>query len=296
MDRIDLHVHSIASDGTFSSRELLAEAKRINLTTIAITDHDCVDGLDEGIIAASKLGIEFVPGVEITTLFENKRIEILGYFIDPLNERLSELLATMATSRAKRTPRILQRLEELGLPLTEKDLHLKTGEALNTVSRSRIGRAMVEKGHVKNLQQAFDDYLAESKPANVQMFLPDVRETIETIRLARGICVIPHSMGFWNKDLNALETAIKNLKKIGLQGIEVYYPYAVRYRGSRAISPEFVENGTKVLEELARAENMTITGGTDFHGDVGRLGDINIPDGTMDRFRSHAESILGKEL
>lgn len=296
LDHIDLQTHSTASDGTFSPSELLAEAKRVNLTTLAITDHDSVAALDEGYHAALTHRIEFVPGVEITSRFENDRIEILGYYIDPQDERLQQLLATMAKSRADRTPQILKRLAKFGMPITENDLHLQPQETLNAVGRPRIARAMVEKGYVETLQQAFDGYLGEGKPANVSMYLPAVKETIETIHTAGGIAVVPHPMGFWHSDLETLAGAIKRLKTSGVNGIEVYYAYEVRYQGRRAISPHFIETGVTFLEELAKTEELAITGGTDFHGDVGQLGAIEIPDGTMERFRSYAEAVLGRKL
>lgn len=272
------------------------EAQRVHLTTIAITDHDTVAGLAEGIEAAKNYGIEFVPGMEITSLFETRRIEILGYYIDPRNEPLQQLLATMAKSRAERTPRILERLAQLDLPITEEDLHLAPTEALSAIGRPRIARAMVARGYVKDMQEAFDGYLGEGQPANAPMFLPEVKETIATIKTAGGIAVVPHPIGFWNNDLETLGGAIKRLKKRRLEGIEVYYAYAVRYRGNRTIPLEFIERGVRFLEELAKTEDMAITGGTDFHGDVGRLGDIAIPDGTMDRFRSYAKAALGRKL
>ncbi|MHA2273425.1 MAG: PHP domain-containing protein [Candidatus Hodarchaeales archaeon] len=296
MDQIDLQTHSTASDGTFSPSELLAEAKRVNLTTLALTDHDSVAGLAEGRRAALTYKIEFVPGVEITSRFENRRIEILGYYIDPQNERLQHLLTTMAKSRADRTPQILKRLAELGMPITENDLHLKPQETLNAVGRPRIARAMVEKGYVETLQQAFDGYIGEGKPANVSMYLPAVKETIEAIHRAGGIAVVPHPMGFWNSDLETLARAIKRLKNSGVNGIEVYYAYEVRYQGNRAIPPDFIETGVTFLEELAKTKELAVTGGTDFHGDIGQLGAIEIPDGTMDRFRSYAEAALARKL
>ncbi|MFQ5977009.1 MAG: PHP domain-containing protein [Candidatus Heimdallarchaeota archaeon] len=296
MDRIDLQTHSTASDGTFSPSELLAEARRVHLTTIAITDHDTIAGLAEGTRAARTCEIEFVPGVEITSLFETRRIEILGYYIEPQNESLQQLLATMAKSRAERTPRILERLAQLDMPITEEDLDLGPTENLSAIGRPRIARAMVAQGYVKDMQEAFDGYLGEGQPANAPMFLPDVKETIITIKTAGGIAVVPHPMGFWNNDLETLTKAIKRLKKRGLEGIEVYYAYAVRYRGSRTIPPEYIEGGMSFLEELAKTEDMAITGGTDFHGDVGGLGEITIPDGTMDRFRNYAEATLGRKL
>jgi hypothetical protein len=103
-------------------------------------------------------------------------------------------------------------------------------------------------------------------------------------------------MGFWNNDLEMLARAVKRLKNSGVNGIEVYYAYEVRYQGNRAISPDFIETGVPFLEELAKTEELTITGGTDFHGDIGELGAIEIPDGTMERFRSYAEAVLGRKL
>ncbi|KXJ99225.1 MAG: DNA polymerase III PolC-type [Nitrospira sp. OLB3] len=190
MSRIDLHLHTTHSDGSFSTREVMTFAKQAGVSALAITDHDIVDGIPEAIAAGQELSIEVVPGVEISSRFQGSELHILGYFINWRDTVLNERMARLRAGRHERNPRIVQRLNELGIDITYDEVRALAGT--ESVGRPHIARVLMEKKIVSSAKEAFDRYLANGRPAYVDRELPEPEEAVQWIREAGGIPVLAH--------------------------------------------------------------------------------------------------------
>lgn len=248
MSRIDLHLHTTYSDGSFRPTEVLALAKRAQVTALSITDHDTVEGIPEALEAAQQLGIEVIPGIEISSRVEKTEVHILGYFIDWKNEAFLDSIARFRESRHQRNPRIIKKLNELGLSLTYDEVKALAGT--DVVGRPHIARVLMEKGYVTSAKEAFDRYLADGSAAYVPRDLPAPAEAIAVIKAAGGVAVLAHPSWL---DRDGIDTFCRQLKAVGLQGIEVYY------------STHRPEQTAQYLE-TARRLDLLVTGGSDFHG------------------------------
>ncbi len=255
--RIDLHIHSSASDGTFSPDEIVALAKKLNLSAIAITDHDTIDGSKEVIQKGIPFDFKFLTGVEISAdppppFSCSGSFHILGYLFRIDDDTLNKTLYTLQTARRNRNPKIIELLNKLGFDITIDEVIDFTGEG--QIGRPHIARLMMKKGFVESMDKAFDNYLGRGKPAYVDKYRLGCSEAIEMITGAGGIPVLAHPSLFTIEN-KSFEELIHVLKDIGLKGIEAYYP-------------EHSENNTSYYLELARKHGLLITGGTDFHGSM----------------------------
>jgi len=265
---IDLHTHTAASDGTLSPSAIINYARTKGLEALAITDHDTVEGLAEAAAEAARTAFELVPGVEISAQYPQGTLHILGYYMDFTNASFLKDLSVLQDARADRNPRIVRRLQELGLAVTYEEIEAEAVSGL--VGRPHFAQVLVKKGYVKDPQQAFDRYLKKGAPAYEEKFRFPVKDAIRMIAQAGGIPVLGHPVTLNCSNLQ-LETEIGAWKELGLQGIEVYYP-------------EHDHIQTRLYEELARRHNLVATGGSDFHGNMikgvdlgsGR-GSLNIP-------------------
>ena len=255
---IDLHIHSTASDGSLTPSEILQQAQKLNLAAIAITDHDSLEGSKAAIGIGIPSSIHFLTGVEISAAYPSffpgsGSLHILGYSIRLNDTVLNQTLDKLQRARKNRNPEILKRLNKLGLPLSLEEVREEVGQG--QLGRPHIARAMVNKGYVQSIDEAFDSFLGTDKPAYVDKYRIQCAEAIALIRGAGGIPVLAHP-GLLNaageQDLNHL---IVNLIKIGIQGIEVYYP-------------EHTHQQINYYTDLAERHNLLITGGTDFHGTI----------------------------
>jgi len=268
---IDLHVHTTASDGTLSPRELVALAREKGLTAIAVTDHDTIDGVVEALKAGSELGIEVIPGVEISVDHNGSEMHILGYYINPRSAFLLEQLRLLRDYRNQRNPKMVARLQQLGLDVTMEELEAEAGGKV--IGRPHLASLMVKKGYVRTKQEAFDLYLATGKPAYFKKEKLTPVEGIEMVQKAGGIPVLAHPIYLKEAaEPQKLARLLEELKGFGLRGIEAYYS---------AHTPE----ETGLYLQLAEDLGLLITGGTDFHGankpeiDLGTgLGELCIPD------------------
>jgi predicted metal-dependent phosphoesterase TrpH len=243
--RVDLHVHTSASDGTLSPAEVVQEAKQIGLAGVGIADHDTVDGLGPAISAGRELGIVVVPGVEINTDYDNEELHMLGYFIDPDSEYLRDRLQYLRSARADRAIKIVERLKELGVHISiEKVREFAGGGA---IGRPHIARAIVEAGYAPSLSAAFGKYLVRGAPAYVPRYKLTPFEAVEIIHNAGGVAVFAHP-GLAHHD-----ELIPELVKVGLEGIEVYHT-----EHTPAQSAHYLR--------LAEKYNLVPTGGSDSHG------------------------------
>ncbi len=250
---IDLHVHTTASDGTFSPSEVVKHAQAKGLTAIAITDHDTVQGVAEAVEVGRLLGLEVIPGVEISVDHANKEMHILGYFIELDSPVLAEKLKELQSYRELRNPLMVEKLCSLGLAVTlEEVAAIAQGDI---IGRPHFAALLVKKGYVVDKPTAFERYLAQGKPAYVKKEKLTPAEGIQLILAAGGIPVLAHPKYLLESNSpESLSTLIKSLKKLGLQGIEVYY-------STHTTQEE------KLYKKLANSENLLLTGGSDFHGD-----------------------------
>ena len=250
MSRIDLHLHTTHSDGSFSTREVMTFAKQAGVTALAITDHDIVAGIAEATAIGTELGIEVVPGVEISSRLGESELHILGYFLNWTDPLLAQRLSSLRDSRHTRNPKIVQRLNELGIPITYEEVRALAGT--ESVGRPHIARLLMEKKFVTSAKEAFDRYLANGRPAFVDRELPEPAQAVQWIREAGGVPVLAHPT--WVRtSADGLRTLIRELKATGLGGIEVHY------------STHTPSQTTEYLE-LAKQCDLVVTGGSDFHG------------------------------
>jgi len=259
--RVDLHVHTTASDGLLTPAEVVQLALDQGLAAIAVVDHDTLAGFAEARSAARGTRLEIVPGVEISSDWPVGDFHILGLCVDPWDGPLNESLAAMRVARLHRARKMLEKLAALGMPLDwEEVATLSNGSSV--VGRLHIARAMVHRGYVSTIPEAFQHYIGRYGPAYVPRLRMTPVEVIGLIRRAGGIAVLAHPAA------SGLIEHIPTLASLGLQGVEVLYP---------GHSLEDV----KVLLRLARQYRLLVTGGSDFHGFGGGegalLGSLNVP-------------------
>lgn len=277
--RIDLHLHTTYSDGSLPPEEVLALANKAGVSALAITDHDTVDGLPEAIEAGASMGIEVIPGIEISSSYDDTELHILGYFLDWHDPTLLARLARLRTSRHQRNPRIIHKLNDLGLAITYDEVKALAGT--DSVGRPHIARVLMEKGYVRSAKEAFDRFLAEGAAAYVPRELPDPAEAIAWIRAANGLPVLAHPA--WVKaSEDGLLRLCEKLKAQGLMGIEVHYSTHKPAQTSQYLN-------------VARRLSLLVTGGSDFHGltkpdievGIGR-GTLRVPEKLLESLKKAA--------
>jgi predicted metal-dependent phosphoesterase TrpH len=243
----DLHVHTSASDGFYSPEKVIEKASIPGLAGIAITDHDTVDGLQAALNFAmkNKYRINVVPGIEMNTELDGEEIHILGYFIDYKSKRLDERLGELKNSRFARACKMINKLKNLGINIDIEEVQ-KMARG-NLIGRPHIARAMMNKGYVLSIKEAFEKYISKGQPAYVPRykFLP--QEAIALIKEVGGISVLAHPGLIKNTNkLNSILT-------MGIEGVEVLYP-------------EHSQDQITKYTEFCINNNLLITGGSDFHG------------------------------
>jgi len=249
-DLVDLHVHSSASDGAFSPREVVERAKAVGLRAIALTDHETMAGVPEALAAGREVGVEVVPGVEISAEFEGGACHVLGYYVDPADAALERALSEARTAREKRNLDILQRLSGLGMPLTMEEVTRESEGGV--VTRAHFAAALIVKGHVKSWEEAFDKYLARGKPAFVYRLRIEPVDAIRAIRAARGLAVLAHPRQL-NRSPSETDAWIERFAREGLDGVETR-------------TPDHDANLGRRYHEAAARLGLLETGGTDWHG------------------------------
>ncbi len=252
MDRIDLHTHSTHSDGSFLPERLVELAKRKGLRAIALTDHDTVAGVEEAVLAGEALDVEVVPGVEISAQFGPGTMHILGYYIHPTHQELIDALKKLQQARAARYPRIIERLQTLGLKITTAEV---LDLSCNQVGRPHIAQALLRRGYVSSLGEAFSRYLKKGAAAYVEKFRFPPDEAIGLIRGAGGVASLAHPFTLGLEEPKKLTRVAEELQAMGLEGIEVFYP-------------EHTEKMTALCDNVAKRLGLLRTGGSDFHGNL----------------------------
>ncbi|MGR3309143.1 MAG: transcription antitermination factor NusB [Candidatus Brocadiales bacterium] len=276
----DLHVHTNCSDGTLSPEEVVQEASRIGLHTIAITDHDSVAGVKIAQRCASKYNIYVVPALELSGYHESFEVHILGYFVDIENEGLCEKTVELFNDRVKRIYKIVEKLQALEVSITAEEIFELSGNA--TPGRMHVAEVLYRKGFCGSYQEAFQRYISDVGPAYVQKKTITVFETINLIISAGGVPVLAHP-GLTKKD-----ELIPSLVEGGLQGIEAYYP------ASASGGPEHQAKYLKIAEKYG----LLVTGGSDFHGERKPsipLGKVTIPNNLVGLLRNKAQTAKSHE-
>ena len=248
---IDLHIHTTESDGSLTPSQVVRYAKEKGLKAIAITDHDTIHGNEEAIKEGISAGVEVIPGVEISVDYSQGTMHMLGYFITTEDPILNEKLTLLQDSRADRNPKIIEKLNKLGLSLTYDEVVQVSGGG--QVGRPHIAQILMKKGYTKSIKEAFDKYLGKGAPAYLDKFRLSAVEAITMITDAGGIPVLAHPFTLHLKSSDELDALLKKLVNQGLQGLEVYYS-------------EHDERKTSSYRLLAKRYNLAITGGSDFHG------------------------------
>lgn len=247
---IDLHTHSMASDGSMSPAELVRHAHEKGLSALALTDHDTVDGVHEALEEGERLGVEVVPGIEISVDYKPE-MHILGYFpkLYAYNSIRKEL-EVIRQGREARNLKIISRLNGLGIDITTEEIKR---EALGDITgRPHIARVLVNRGFVKSIDDAFDKYLGREGLAYFKRFELKPEEGIQAIRRAGGLPVLAHPV-FLRKTYDEMDKLLGELKGFGLAGIEALYS-------------DHTREDTGNFLRLAIKHELIVTGGSDFHG------------------------------
>lgn len=258
MTDIDLHTHSTYSDGLLSPEALCALAIKKRLNTLALCDHDTTDGLAPAAAAAQALSqperpLLLIPSLELSTGSEG-RTHILGYGVDAGNAALRQAIATLRSLRLERGARMVEALRALGIEVPAALLP-GAGASGMAVGRPHVARALVAMRVVGSMQQAFDRYLAEGRPAYVPLSHLSATDAVALLRQAGAVPVLAHPARL-DMPPQLLEALVEALQNAGLQGLEAYHPSAVRAKAH-------------ALEAMARRRGLLVTGGSDFHGDRG---------------------------
>lgn len=244
----DLHVHTNYSDGLFEPSKVVQNAISRHIAGIAITDHDSVDGIEEAILESKKSNnIEIIPGIEFGCVHKNEEVHILGLFIDYKDPKLILQTKLLKEGRQKRGEEMVQLINDLGMHITIDDVMKFSRD--NFIGRPHIARALMEKGYVSNLQEAFTRYLERGKPAYAERYTLSIDEAIELINNVGGVSFLAHPGLLKNTAI--IEYCI--LK--GIQGIECVHSKHDRLH-------------TKSFKNIAKRNKLLITGGSDCHGEV----------------------------
>ena len=244
--RVDLHLHSTCSDGRLKPAAVMEAAGEVGLGVAALTDHDTLAGIDEAARAAEDLGLEFVPGIELSTYDGNVSTHILGYFIDVTDQNFAEHLTEAREARARRAREMVDKLNALGLGLTI-DQVIAQASVEGLIARPHVARALLEGGWVKSYREAFDCFIAAGRPAYVPTQRLEPAAGIAMIQAAGGVAVLAHPA------IAHDEEAIRGLAEAGLDGLETLHPDHDRSTVQR-------------LRRLAGELSLLETGGSDWHG------------------------------
>lgn len=248
---IDLHTHSTASDGTYTPAQLMEYAHARNINAIALTDHDSIDGIIEAQKKARELSMEFIPGIELSIQWPTGEFHLLGLGLQSPSKELLVAIDFLRQERDNRNIKMAQKLQEQGIAITYEEVVEKAGT--KTIGRPHFASLMIEKGFIRQRQQAFDQYFAKGRPCYVERTGLDLEDAVKAIKTSGGIPVQAHPLSMyvsWGK----MEDTMIDIQMHGVEGLEAWHP------------------GTRVseayrLEELARKLGMTATAGSDFHGE-----------------------------
>ena len=268
--QVDLHMHSTASDGTLPVEELMKLAASVGLKTISLTDHDTTAALDTAIKVGNELGMEVIPGIELSADDNGNEVHILGYFINYDNEKFQQELEKFRDTRLGRAEAMVKKLGELGMPISYERVLEIAGNA--APQRPHIAEALKEAGYITTISEAFDKYIGNDGPAYVDRARIGTVESVELINGVGGLAVIAHP------------TYVKNLEKVlppmveaGMVGMEIHYGH-------------YDDATVAELLKLADRYDLIATGGSDYHGraDGGQvfIGEHEVPPVVIEQLKS----------
>jgi predicted metal-dependent phosphoesterase TrpH len=277
---IDMHIHTSFSDGAFTPREAVEYASKMKLSAISITDHDCVDGIDEALDCALQNDIEIIPGIELSSEVESEsgksEIHILGYYIDYKSQYLKKSLDIFKKARYDRAVKIFERLKENGVELKNTDFINNIGD--KAIGRLHFAKALIEEKFVGGVQEAFQRYLSKDKLAYVPKYSISVKDAIKLILDSGGIPVMAHPYYVHYADIDLF----KFLIDCGLMGIEAWH---IKHS----------ENVVKRFIDIAKEFNLLITGGSDCHGPYKKenpvMGKVKVPYSVLINLKKARESL-----
>ena len=274
MSKVDLHIHSTASDGRFSPADIVQKAAERRLAFIAIADHDSVAGIVPALAAAKAFPwLRVIPSIEISTDVPHGEAHVLGYFIDYTSHKLLATLARFRDSRRKRAQGMVAKLEKLGIHIEWQRVQEIAGSG--TMARPHIAQAMLEKGYITSLKEAFTKYISQGGPAYVEREKMTPVEAVALILGANGLPVLAHPF-----TVNNPEMVIIELKAAGMVGIEAYYG-------------DYSADEVSRLVNLADRHNLIATGGSDYHGldasSETMIGGVDVPTESVERLIALAE-------
>jgi 3',5'-nucleoside bisphosphate phosphatase len=251
-DFIDLHCHSTASDGTLAPAAVAALAAERGLSALALTDHDTVAGVQEAAAAARGAGLDFLPGIEISCEYPYPgTMHLLGYGVNPASPALRDLTRALLAGRDNRNPKIIAKLQELGIAITMDEVERQAGGKV--LGRPHIAAILMRKGYVHSIQQAFDQYLAPGGAAYFDKERLTARQAIGLVLESGGLPVLAHPVQLRAENDGQLERIVKDLMDVGLTGMEVIHSDH---------DAALVERYTRMADRL----HLLKTGGSDFHG------------------------------
>ena len=247
MPKVDLHIHSTASDGRLSPAEIVHTSVELGLTIIALTDHDTVDGVAPALAAAKAFPrLKVIPGVEISTDMPTDEVHVLGYFIDYTDYELQATLEKMRHSRQQRAQKMIAELTNLGIHIDWQRVREIAGSG--SVGRPHLAQAMLEKGYIASIKEAFTKYISRDGPAYVERDKMTPQQVVRLILRCNGLPVLAHPL-----TINDPETMVVELKAAGLVGVEAYYD-------------NYTADEIDGLVSLANKYNLIVSGGSDYHG------------------------------
>jgi len=245
LGKSDLHTHTKESDGALTADQLIDRAKKKGLKTIAITDHDTINGYKKARDAASEAGIELIPGIEITALWNSREVHILAYLFDPEDPKLLSLLKRQRQARIKRMKDIVEVLQKQGLDISLDEVRAESGTG--SPGRPHTAAVLISKGYVASVAEAFIRYLSSDKLEGITTDYASVAEVVEIVKGAHGVLSLAHPGPLYS------EKEINMLLEFGIDGIECIHP-----------SHNF--NLQRSFTKMAESKHLLITGGSDFHG------------------------------
>lgn len=253
--RIDLHAHSLASDGTDTPADLVRAAAAAGLDVVALTDHDTAQGWDEAGRAALEAGITLVRGIEVSTQHSGRSVHLLAYLPDPADPVLVEELQRVLDGRNHRVPVIVAALQEEGIAITEADVLREAGSSM-AAGRPHVADALVRLGLVDHRTEAFVRWLNPGRPGYVRRYAPQLRDMVAVVAAAGGVPVVAHPWGRGGRTV-LTEALLADLAAAGLVGLEVdHQDHGVEDR--------------EVLRGIARDLGLLVTGSSDYHG-IGKI-------------------------
>jgi predicted metal-dependent phosphoesterase TrpH len=280
---VDLHIHTNYSDGTFTPSEAVEYASKMKLTAISVTDHDSVDGIDEALEASSKAGLEFIPGIELSSEVgdsSKSEMHILGYHIDYKSEELKETLEVFKKARFKRAREIFEKLKKNGIEIKDKSF---IDEAEHkAIGRLHFAKSLIEEGYVNSISEAFQRYLAVGKAAYIPKYAISASDAIKLIRKSGGVPVMAHPYYTHYND----KAMLRSLVNDGLMGLEAWHI-------------KHPDSAVKKFLSLAEEFDLIVTGGSDCHGpykdDAPIMGTVRVPYSVVEKLDKAKQELDKKQ-